>query len=1010
MHHPIRSGPHRGRGPLARLAAACAVLLGLGAAAVPAAAQTGEIAGTVVDAQERPVAGAQVAVQGQTRSAVTDVAGRFRLAGVQGTQVTLQVDRIGYARATRTVPVGQTEVRITLRETVLALDAVVVTGVPGAAERRTLGNAIAVIDAAEVVRTQPVGNLQELLNARSPGVVVIPASGNLGTGSRIRVRGVSSLSLAQEPLVYVDGVRVNNDAATGPINQGFGSNSISRFNDIDPADIESIEIIRGPAAATLYGTEAVNGVVQIITKRGSAGATRFDLSVRQGSVWFANPEGRLWTNYGRHPGTGEVLSIDIVELENQRGNPIWQTGHLQKYSLSVSGGSPTARYYVGGSVDRDEGIEPQNTIRRWNGRANLTVEPRSDLEVRVSTGYVEGRTRLPLESGGGGLAWSAYFSNPLNDTTFAGGAPNPRRGHHSATPEAYQHAYDIWQDVGRFTGSIEATHRPTLWLSHRLALGLDVTRENNVELVQRIDDPAMAFFFGLSTIQGLREEMTRHVQFGTVDYSATASRSLSASLSSATTLGSQIYRRNLEWLLAQGNDFPVRGLTSVSAASVRRSSGDAEESVTVGVFAQQQFSWRNRVFLTGALRADDHSAFGEEFDLVYYPKLSASWVVSEEPFWRLPAVDALKLRAAYGHTGQAPATFAALRTFRVVTGPGDASTVTPDEIGNPALGPERGKELELGFEGSAFGNRLGIDFTFYDQRVVDALLRRQVAPSGGFSALQWINASEVTNRGVEVMLRGVAVRRRNVELDLGLTVATNRNRIASLGVEDLPFVQAGGFVRHVEGYPAGSWFERRLVGAEFDSLGIMRPGSALCDDGAGGAVPCADAPHLFLGRPTPSREGAFVPTLTLFERLRISALVDFKQGYHKLDGNLRVRCVLFRRCHENWYPQEYLHDPAWLAQTQSSDFVSGLIHDASFTRFRELSATYTAPSEWARRFGASRASLTLAGRNLWTWTRYPGLEPEASFLGGSRGGGSAQWEQNVNPQVQQFVTTLNLSF
>ncbi|HEX2076510.1 MAG TPA: TonB-dependent receptor plug domain-containing protein, partial [Longimicrobium sp.] len=275
MHHPTRSGPPpTARKPRARRGVWWAASLGLLALALgarPAAAQ-GEVSGTVVEAEsQRPVAGAQVTVQGQTRSAVTDPEGRFRITGVQGAQVTLQVDRLGYARTTRQVTVPQAGIRITLTEAALALDAVVVTGTPGGAEKRTLGNAVTHLDVAETVREQPVNTLQDLLNARVPGVVIIPATGNVGTGSRIRVRGVSSLSLPQEPLIYVDGVRVINDAATGPINQGFGSNSISRFNDINPEDIESIEVIRGPAAATLYGTEASNGVIQIITKRGAAG-------------------------------------------------------------------------------------------------------------------------------------------------------------------------------------------------------------------------------------------------------------------------------------------------------------------------------------------------------------------------------------------------------------------------------------------------------------------------------------------------------------------------------------------------------------------------------------------------------------------------------------------------------------------------------------------------------------------------------------------------------------------
>jgi TonB-linked SusC/RagA family outer membrane protein len=1013
MHHPTRSGPpRRGSGPRAWLRAAIVAAAALAAAAPPAAAQQGELSGVVVEAQSaRPVAGAQVTVQGQTRSAVTDPEGRFRITGVQGASVTVQVDRLGYSRVTRQVTVGQAGIRIPLAEAALSLDAVVVTGTPGGAEKRTLGNAVTRLDVAETVREGPVNNMADLLNARVPGVVIIPATGNVGGGSRIRVRGVSSLSLPQEPLVYVDGVRVINDAATGPINQGFGSNSISRFNDINPEDIESIEVIRGPAAATLYGTEASNGVIQIITKRGSAGGTRWDMSVRQGALWFANADERVWTNWGVDTFTGDTTSIDVMALEQAAGREVWQTGRVQSYNLSLNGGTPTVRYYLSGGMDRDEGVEANNQLKRWNARVNVTAEPRSDMDVRASAGYVSSFTSLPLEAGGGGTAWTTFFANPAN-LTLADGTPNPRRGFHSATPEGYRYAYEDWQDVNRFTGGMELNHRPTDWLAHRLALGADVTREQNVELVERMDDPAFTGFFTPGEIRGYRDQNNRIISYTSLDYSAAASFSPRANLSSQTTVGAQAYRRFLDIESANGSDFPVRGLRAVNAAAVRSGGSNYIEDITVGAYVQQQFGLNDRVFVTVGLRADDNSNFGEDFDLVYYPKISGSWVVSDEPFFNLPWVSGLKLRAAYGESGQQPLFATSIPSYRVVPGPGGISTITPDNVGNPELGPERGSEVELGFDAGFMEERLGVEFTYYNKLTDDAILQREIAPSLGFPGRQYFNAGQIRNSGVELLVRGTAIRRENVELELTFNLATNHNEVLDLGIAGLDTVQAGTYVRHVVGHPVGAWWEKRVVDAQFNpTTGRLIAGSEMCDDGNGGTVACALAPQLFLGRPTPSREGAFTPALTLWGRLRLAGMLDFKQGYHKLDGNLRVRCVLFLRCRENWYPTEFLDDPAWLAQTQrGGTYVNGLINDASFTRLRELSATYTLPGDWASRFGASRASISVAGRNLYTWTDYTGIEPEASFLGGSRGGGSAQWEQNVTPQLAQFVTTINLSF
>jgi TonB-dependent starch-binding outer membrane protein SusC len=191
--------------------------------------------------------------------------------------------------------------------------------------------------------------------------------------------------------------------------------------------------------------------------------------------------------------------------------------------------------------------------------------------------------------------------------------------------------------------------------------------------------------------------------------------------------------------------------------------------------------------------------------------------------------------------------------------------------------------------------------------------------------------------------------------------------------------------------------------------GTVTLSNVLCDDGAGGTVACASAPRVFLGNSVPTYEGSFTAGLTLFRDVRINAFFDWRGGYKKLDGNRRVRCNLFSLCRENFYPSEF--DAVTLAEVQGGTaFTYNLIKDASFSRFRELSVTYSLPERFAARAGASRASITVAGRNLALWTDYPGLEPEASFNGGSRGGAFGQWEQNVLPQLRQIVTTFNVSF
>jgi len=980
------------------------VLALLASVASPAAAQDGGVvAGVVVtEGSAAPLPGAQVGVEGTTLGALTDAQGRFRIAGVPGTSVQLTARRIGYRPVTTTVQVGATDVRIAMSERVVELNQVVVTGTAGGTEQRAVGNAVSRIRAADVVQTQPIQDFQQLLNGRAAGVTVIPGSGQVGTGARIRVRGASSLSLSNEPLIYVDGVRVDNTQASGPTTQGFGSRSVSRWNDFNPEDIESIEILKGPAAATLYGTEASNGVIQIITKKGSSGRPAWSLTTRAGANWFNNPEERLWTNYGVVP-TGDSVNgrpvldtttIDIVDLEKSRGNDIWRTGQMQELSLNVSGGTPLLRYYAGFGGERNEGADPDNRLNRYNGRLNLSVTPSEKWDLGASAGYTTGRTYLPFEAGGGGLTWTTYFARPQTLNT-------PQRGFYSGPPEAYIEGYDAFQDVERFTGSLTFNHRPMSWLAQRLVFGTDVLSEDNQEIAQRNDNLARFFSDLGDPTYGYMDVSTRGVTYNTLDYGATVTAPLTRDWASTSSLGAQYYGRVTRRRAVYGEGFAAGGFKSLQALNrIQLDEDDRIENTTVGVYFQQQLGWKNRVFVTGAVRADDNSNFGENFDLVYYPKVSASWVLSEEPFFRLPGVNTLKLRGAYGQSGQQPEALTALRTYDR----GGSFSVTPGAFGNPDLGPERSAETELGADLSMFDDRLGIDLTYFTGTTRDAILTRDIAPSLGFPGFQYFNAGQVDRQGFEVLLRGTPVQRDNVALDMAFSIGTNSNEIKSLGNTD--FISVSNIVGHKVGHQVGSWFDRRIVSAELNAAGTAV--NLQCDDGAGGAVPCAGAPRVFLGNTVPRTEASFTSGLTLWRNLRFNALIDYKGGYKKLDANTRVRCHLFRECRQNYFPAEF--DPVTVAYAQGGgSFYAEVINDASFARFRELAATYSFPTRYFGAAGFERASLTLAARNLYTWTDYPGLEPEASFLGGARGG-YGQFEQNVLPQLRSFVVTLNLGF
>jgi TonB-dependent SusC/RagA subfamily outer membrane receptor len=387
------------------------VALGLVAATLAPAAtvvaqSTGSIAGTVVNEKNgSPIGDAQIMVEGRNIGTTTDNAGRFRLAGLTGSgQVQITVRRIGFQPRTVGATIGDASVRIAMSERAMELTSVVVTGTAGVAEKRAIGNAVSTVNAAEVVATQPVNSFQELLNGRASGVSIVASSGQVGTGSRIRVRGASSLSLSNDPLIYVDGVRVDNTQASGPTNQAFGSASISRWNDFNPDDIESLEVIKGPAAATLYGTEASNGVIQIITKKGAAGRPVWNVTARGGSSWVPDWQTRFEDNYGTVPRAGSTTALDTVSISTKQlndslqrkfGNDIFTNGTLQDIQMSVSGGTSAVRYYVGGGYEENQGAERVNRLRRTNLRVNLQANPSPKLDLQSSLGYTTAAAEPP---------------------------------------------------------------------------------------------------------------------------------------------------------------------------------------------------------------------------------------------------------------------------------------------------------------------------------------------------------------------------------------------------------------------------------------------------------------------------------------------------------------------------------------------------------------------------------------------------------------------------------------
>ncbi len=974
----------------------------------------GVVGGTALAAGSmRALPGVQVAVEGQAgRGAVSDASGAFRIAGLtQGEAIIITSRLIGYRPRTDTVRVGRTDLQIILSERVVELNQVVVTGTGETAQRRELGTSVSTVNVSDVMAQTPVPSIDGLLNGRTPGVAVVGSTGQIGAGAQLRVRGVGTFSLSSTPLVYVDGVRSNN-TQTG---------LVSRMNDFAPEEIESIEVLKGPAAATLYGTEAARGVINIITKKGAAGSTKYSFDMKRGGNYFQNAEGRIPWNYGINPNTGKLDSINFVKSEKAAGRELFRTGMNDTYDMNVSGGSPLYRFFAAGEWMNQEGIVTSNARTQKSARTNLSVTPSTKFDLETNVGYITSHTTSATEGSGGGILWASEFARPERTAAFC--APNAARGcgwsrgAYTSPPEVYN-ATSAWQDLQRFTGSASLKWSPTNWMSHRFLIGTDYTLEDIQSYTPYQTDSVIVFFLG-SGFDGSRSQMTQQRTVTTYDYSGSAHFDLRQNLLAKSAIGVQYYTNGMSALSASGSHFPTPGLSTISATGTKGTpSSSYAANNTLGFYAQQDLQWNDRLFVTGAVRVDNNSAFGSQAGWASYPKMSLSWVASEEPKVRdhLPQfIDNLRLRGAYGGSGQQPGVNTALQTLSPVAGPNGATVLTTGTYGNPNLKPERVLGTELGFETSMFADRFGVDFTFFNDQSRDAILSRSVAPSSGFGGTsQFINAGRIDKHGIELGLRGQVINRANFGWDLAFNVATNSAKIKQLsGTVGDTVIDLGTAppLAHRVGYSPFDLFTYNVVSATYDPT-TKKAINPMCADANGVVAPCfvagttnVQASKVYFGHSLPTNEGSLSSTIR-YRSFRFYTMADFQRGFNKLDNNLRIRCQLNSNCLEAQFPGNY--DPAVVAQVQNSGTLRNyFIKPAGFTKLREISVSYDAPVRLASRVGAQSLSISASGRNLGTWTRYTGLDPENN-LGGQTG--SIALDQSEYPQLASFVFGLRLSY
>ncbi len=1011
------------RGLCKGLGLGVAVALFLGA--TPLQAQTGIVRGQVTDAAGQPLADVLVSLVNTNVRVRTTADGTYELVNLAPGPVTLRAALIGYAAETHMATVTaavMTEVNFALSMAAISLDAMVVTAT-GDQRAVEVPNVVTTIDAAQAAMEVAPPSISTLIQGRAPGVQVINSGGTAGSATKIRIRGSSSMSLTNEPLLVVDGIRVDNRAndlaGAGDDNTPsiVGGLTISRINDLNPDEIESIEVVKGPSAAALYGTEAANGVIVIKTKRGRVGAPVWNVYGEYGlksdiTAWPNNYSG-LDGDGGWCPvfvaadGSCEIASIQTANpLESQATTPITTSPRYQ-FGTNVSGGTSDVQYFLSAEYERENGIYalPQHTrdsildvrpegynipdfvlnpnrVTRTSLRGNLNAQLSDELSVLVSTGYVDGKIRLPQNDNNVmGMLPSGLFGS--SDSTDGVG------GWGFFTPEEV-----FWvetdQNVQRFTQSVTATWNPNRWLDFRGIAGIDYSTIGDVQFQAIGTGPD----FSNNKEDGNRFSTKTSTWQQTMDFGANARFRLGDRITSRTSAGVQYFRNYRELVGTYGEKLPP-GAGSNASATDQFISEAFTETRTLGTYVEQQFGFDDRLYVTAGIRGDDNSAFGANFDYTVYPKFGASYLLLSS---RGGLLDNVRLRSAWGASGVAPGTNDAVLFFTGVpfAQKGTEQTgVIIQNAGNADLKPERSSEWEGGMEIGLFGGRLGLDGTFYYRTTSDALVNRELAPSLGLTQNRYENLAKTRNYGFEGGINGTVVRSSFLIWDFSLSGSTNTSEVVELGegVEPIIFnnVQA-----HKEGYPLGAYHEKTFTYEDVNGDGLIGIDEVTVGDSTE-----------FLGYSRPRYEVSFFNAFNVGSWLRISGLFDYRGGHKLWNYTEQFRCM-FAVCQPLNDPSASLDDQARatagaLTETQSS---AGYIEPAWFIKLRELSFTFFAPASVARMFGSSRASLTITGRNLFRITDYTGLDPEIQETAGN----FSSDEFLGQPPVRYWTARVQLTF
>jgi len=1042
-----------------------------------------------------PLNSASVTIEGLSVGTLTRDDGRYTLvvpsARAHGQAATITARLIGYqAKSAAIVLKGNLTQDFVLAANPLRLGEVVVTGLGLTSTTDKLATALSTVDSTLITKSHE-SNVVQALAGKSPGVAVTGQSGDPGSSSYIRIRGIKSLSGDAQPLFVVDGVPIDNSTMSAESQLG-GVVAPNRAADINPNDIEDVTILKGAAAAAVYGARAADGVVLITTKSGHAGGTHYNLATNY-SWDNVNKKIPLQTDYAQGSGgvtatcggPGCRLSSSSYGALIPAGTPVYNhfdelfdTGHTSDNVLSASGGNDKTVFYLSAGYTDQAGviIGPNSAYKRQTVRLKATHHLFDRLTVGGNFTYVDGRGNfIQKGSNVSGLMLGAMRTTPtFNNAYYLDSTTLTQRSYRYPQPVLFDNTagrgYDnpffvIFQDpntgeTNRSIGSVNLNYDATDWLKINYTLGADYY---NNQLLDALAQSSSTFPQGeIFRTDGNNLQIDHNL-------TATASHTFSPSFSGTLTLGQNLNSRRFRETDVNGQSLVAATPFSLQNTTSWIPSEFKSLVHSESYFAQATADLFNQLYLTAAMRNDGFSTFGESDPRAWYPKAGVSWTFTNA----LGKTDQKglfsygKLRASYGETGKEPSVYSTNTVLvpggAFLTGFGDGLNATQQgngglysnsafgalsagsgSLGNTNIMPEREKEFEGGADFGFLDQKVDLALTYYRSNSIDVILPVPIPLTSGYST-QLQNGGKLRNTGYEMALNIRPITQPNFSWDIG--VNWSRNNTEVLFLNGATFVantaQAGGtFAGAVGAATLGSDIGLRgndfvrcnrglIVGADSIDADVCKgaPKNALYI-GADG-FPVVDPTDRVIADPDPHWLGS-IRTGFRVRKFQFSALIDHKQGgdvwngtrgalynfgTHK-DTDIRGQSFTFGKD----YP--YLSGPvvgpgAGTPVVIDQDWFQGLgsgfgpvssqfMEDGTYTKIREISVAYTFDGKWVPNLiGLTSIDLRLAGRNLATWTKYKGIDPETNLTG-------AQFQtQGIdyfnNPQTRSIVVSVGLN-